>query len=68
MKSVWSEKINPGTEQIFVEYLLCKEFGWLPSQLESEDAQKIQLFALIMATMKEKEGKEMAKMQRDARR
>lgn len=34
--------------EVFVEYKLCEKFGCLPSQLEAEDAHKLDLFLAII--------------------
>jgi len=32
----------------YIDYVLCKTFGWTPEQLERQDSQKIEEFLLII--------------------
>jgi hypothetical protein len=37
------------------KYSLCKEFGWLPSQMENEDITDIHTFIILLSEQRKKE-------------
>jgi hypothetical protein len=52
--------------EVLLRYELCKEFGWLPSQLDQEDNKTIEEFIVIMNAMSEHQSKESRKSRREA--
>ncbi len=47
----------PEIHDLMCEYRLCRAFGVLPSQLDNEDASKIDLFLTIMSLENERSNK-----------
>ena len=44
--------------QAYVDYVLCKEFGWTPDQLDQQDDYEIQKMLTVMSVIGEQKKKE----------
>ena len=49
-------------------FLLAKEFGWLPSQIDNENCKKIEGVITVMSTYNKVQNKEMEKITKKTRR
>ena len=49
---------------IYIDYILCKHFGWTPNQLDEQDTNKIDYFIKIINIINDVEQKELKKIKK----
>jgi hypothetical protein len=64
LKSLDGKKVESPPEAL-TTYQLCKEFGWLPSQLDDEDNKTIEELLVVMNSINEHESKANKKNKRE---
>ena len=64
LRSLEGKKVEKHPEAL-TTYELCKEFGWLPSQLDKEDNKTIEELLVVMNAINEHQGKESKKQKRE---
>jgi hypothetical protein len=56
LKSLDGKSVDNAPD-VLQTYELCKEFGWLPSQLDAEDSKTIQEMIVVMNAINEHQSK-----------
>ncbi len=58
--------IKKNLADVFERYMLCKEFGWLPSQMENEELRLMQDFAIIIQEIHKLDKEDMNRMKSES--